>query len=101
MLSSLPAVEGFGAPDSDCADEKLAPVIGLSDVTTSYFVAVPHSRSSPGAFQVSFPPDALSDSGRPGATASRPYEPEFALSWWKRGHDDGEQAGADVLYANT
>src|SRR5437763_1437385 len=96
MLSSLPAAEGFGAPDSDCAEEKFAAVIGLSDVTTSYFVAVPHIRSSPGAVQVSFPLEARRSEGVPGATASRPYQPEFALSWWKRGHDDGEHAGAEV-----
>src|SRR4051794_26398643 len=96
MLSSLPAAEGFGAPDRGCAAEKFAGVICLSDVTTSYLVAVPHIRSSPGAVQVSFPPEAFRSDGLPGATASRPYQPEFALSWWKRGHDDGEQAGADV-----
>ena len=43
----------------------------------------------------------LTRPGRPGATASRPYQPEFALSWWKRGDSDGEQAGALVLNANT
>src|SRR5439155_20251604 len=39
--------------------------------------------------------------GLPGRTASRPYQPEFALSWWKRGESDGEHAGAPVRNANT
>jgi hypothetical protein len=52
----VPAAFGVGAPLRDLALAKFAAVIGESDVTTWYLVAVPHSRSAPGALKLSAPP---------------------------------------------
>jgi hypothetical protein len=46
--------------------------------------------------KLSVEPSSAAPVGVPGGVASRWASPEFALSWWKRGHDAGEHAPAAV-----
>jgi hypothetical protein len=71
------------------------------EVTAWYAFGLPHWRSSPGARNEIAPPVTFTIVGLPGDTASRSSTPEFALSWWKRGHEPSGQAGAVVSNANS
>src|SRR5439155_21300298 len=58
-------------------------------------------RSPPGAVHLSTPSEMVALKGTPGFTASRVKSPELAMSWWKFGHELGEQAEAGVVYTDT
>src|SRR4051794_6042142 len=94
----LPGSPGAGAAIA-LARVKVRARLRPFEVTAWYAFASPQRRSSPGARNEMAPPATFTIVGLPGDTASRSSTPEFALSWWKRGHDAGAHAGAFVSYA--
>ena len=69
--SALPGALGAGTPAMGMAEAKFSGVIGLSEVTTSKWFAVPHMSCAPGAVKVNVPFDTEAFMGLPGGVAMR------------------------------